>query len=63
MTHKIRITETTLTDGSAVYDVLFDGIVLPCVTEHDAVELMTKIIVAVGEHTNETIVCTGLMTA
>lgn len=54
MEHTIQIIEDRLSDGSRVYDVRLNGENFGCVTENDAITLMSKIIAAIGEHTVDT---------
>ena len=50
MTHKIHIIAQRLTDGSLVYDVHFNLLSLPAVTEKDAYALADKIAAAINDH-------------
>jgi hypothetical protein len=49
----LRIIERTLSDGSPVYDVDFNGIVMSAIDRKHAVRLIEKIRAAVVDHTLE----------
>ena len=51
---KITVTKSTLSDGSEVFGVDFDGVVISAVTELDAHHLADEFTEAILRHTNET---------
>lgn len=50
----IWIVEEKLTDGSAVFNVDFNGTIIPAVTESDAADLAEAIADAINKHSNTT---------
>lgn len=50
----IYINEQTLSDGSKVFDVEFEGAVFQCITEGHAADLAETIAEAINKHSNNT---------
>lgn len=49
----IRIVEKILSDGSPVYDVVLNDMILPAITENDAHKLVDALRDAIHTYTNE----------